>query len=176
MIRRVLWILLGIAMIVAAIYNNSRDRDFLDRAVSAKGVVTAVWREWDPGDDDNKDDSAGGGYKYYARIRFQTEDGETIEFESGESSDSSQYAIGKTVQIYHDPDNPQILYVGSRAGIWFLPIMFGIFGLSLVSANIYLILRARKAAKRHAREQSAAAANSGAIAANNPTTSAHHRE
>ena len=155
MIRRVLFILLGIAMIVAAFVNATRDRSFLDRAVSAKGVITAVWREWDPGDDDNKDDSADGGYKYYARIRFQTEDGQSIEFESGGSSDSSRYAIGKTVQIYHDPDNPRIIYVGSRAAIWFLPIMFGMIGLSMACINIYLIFRDRKAAKRAADGQSA---------------------
>lgn len=172
MIRRVLWILLGIAMIVAAIYNNARDRDFLDRAVSAKGVVTAVWRKWDP-DDGTTYDSDHGGYKYYARIRFQTEDGQSIEFESGGSSDSNEYAIGKRVQIYHDRDNPQTLYVGSRADIWFLPIIFGIFGLSLVSINIHMILRARKTAKRIIEEQSSAVANSGTAAAGSTATSVH---
>jgi len=136
LIRRVLWILWGIAMIVAAFVTSARDRDFLDKAVSAKGVITAVWREWDSDEDE---------YKYYSRIRFFTEDGQSIEFESGGSSGD---AIGKTVQIYHDPDNPQTFFVGTRVAIWFLPIVFGIFGLSIACINIYLILRDKKAAKR----------------------------
>lgn len=138
MIRRVLFILVGIAMIVAAFVNSARDRAFLDRAVSAKGVITAVWREWDSNDDE---------YDYYKRIRFSTEDGQTIELESG---GSSQDAVGKTVQIYHDPDNPRNVFVGSRGFILFVPIAFGIFGLSMACVNIYLILRARRAAKRPA--------------------------
>jgi hypothetical protein len=83
--RRVAFILVGIAMIVAAFVNAARDQAFLDRVVSATGLITAVWREWDSDDDE---------YEYRSRIRFSTEDGQTIEFESGGSRED---AVGETV-------------------------------------------------------------------------------
>lgn len=73
-------------------------RQFLDKAVSAQGTITALV---------NEIDEEGITFEY-PTVSFRTRDGEGIEFKNPTGYHPLfRYSIGKQVTVLYDPDRPR---------------------------------------------------------------------
>jgi len=60
---------------------------------------------------------------YYLVFEFQTAQGETVRFESGEGSNQVVSQLGDTVRVFYNPNAPQEAFVDSPV-LWLAPRLF----------------------------------------------------
>jgi hypothetical protein len=109
-------------------------RHFEQAAARATGTVTemrsrAVGR-------------TGGGMVWIPVVRFQTDDGRTIDAEAGGGTNVKRWEPGQPIEVSYDPANPADVRVpgsggGMIQGVFLgIGILFGVTGLLMVAAAI----------------------------------------
>jgi Protein of unknown function (DUF3592) len=124
--------LVGLALLVPAIWIGYQSWGFLHAAKSTPGIVTALdWR--------SDSDSSGARPVVSYELR-----GEPYQITGAASSNPPAYAVGDQVQVLYPPDQPRAARIYSWFDFWFLPALLGGVGLvfALVGSGVgYLLWR-----------------------------------
>jgi hypothetical protein len=107
---------IGIVVLVIGILLFVRTRRFVGRAASAIGTIMDVKTRW----------RLGWGLNRVSVVRFQTQDGQTVEFESYRSILSP--GPGEHVEVLYDPLNPEEARSDSFMELWLPPLFLSLFG------------------------------------------------
>jgi len=127
-----LWLLIpfllsavGAVFLVLGIRNFVRTRRFVSRASSATGTVTDVKIR-------TSTSHSGEGTRVrryrYPVVRFQTQDGRTVEFESETGTSSFSQGPGAQVEVLYDPLKPGEARIKTFMMLWFAPLIFSVLG------------------------------------------------
>lgn len=108
---------IGLAMLVGAIWSFTSTREFLATAVTTEGVVTEMVRS-------RSSDST----TYSPVVEFTTESGELIEHSSTSGSNPPSYDVGEKVTVYYQPGQPHRAKISGFFSLWGLATIFGIMG------------------------------------------------
>jgi hypothetical protein len=110
-------------------------RRFVAASTSATGAVTDSVGRWyrDPGDD------PGVSKLSHPVVRFVTEDGRTVDFESQTGSNLAP-KVGQQVTVLYDPLNPKEARIKSFMMLWALPLILTVLGALLLVPGVLLLL------------------------------------
>jgi hypothetical protein len=131
------FVIVGVALVYAAIRTMRGDRAFAAVAQPATAIVTALrWRA-------NHDTSS----LAYPVVRFSLPDGRTFEVESQWGARPAPAREGETVQVLYDPADPTRARLAKSMGasgfLWaiFLVAGLGCTALGVVLGVIFLLVR-----------------------------------
>ncbi|MBO9338424.1 MAG: DUF3592 domain-containing protein [Chloroflexus sp.] len=116
---------IGLVLLFIGLFWLNATSERLKRMIDGTGTVVEVTRRR-IGDDIN----------YYPRIEFQTQTGETFQFESNTGGSSTSYRVGDQVPILYNPQMPQDATINSWYEIWLPPIVVTILSLSGLAPGI----------------------------------------
>jgi hypothetical protein len=116
---------IGLVVLFIGLFWLNATSERLKRMIDGTGTVVEVTRRR-IGDDIN----------YYPRIEFQTQTGETFQFESNTGGSSTSYRVGDQVPILYNPQMPQDATINSWYEIWLPPIVVTILSLSGLAPGI----------------------------------------
>ena len=130
-----LWLLIpfllsavGAVFLVLGIRNFVRARRFVSQASSATGTVTEVKirTSTSPSSEGTRV------WRYrYPVVRFQTQDGRTVEFESETGTSSFSQGPGAQVEVLYDPLKSEEARIKTFMMLWFAPLIFSVLGFFL---------------------------------------------
>ncbi|MBO9315431.1 MAG: DUF3592 domain-containing protein [Chloroflexus sp.] len=118
----------GLVLLFIGLFWLNATSERLKRMIDGTGTVVEVTRRR-IGDDIN----------YYPRIEFQTQTGETFQFESNTGGSSTSYRVGDQVLILYDPQMPQDATINSWYEIWLPPIVVTILSLSGLAPGMFAL-------------------------------------
>jgi hypothetical protein len=124
--------LVGLGMLVPAIWSGYQSWGFLQAAKAAPGTVTAL--EWN---EDSESSGARPVISYDLR-------GEPYQMTGNVWSSPPAYTVGDQVQVLYPPDQPKAARLYSWFEFWFVPTLLGSVGLlfALVGGGVgYLLWR-----------------------------------
>jgi hypothetical protein len=132
----VLGIFTGVAVLMLLIagiasFNNISK---INREASAPGRVVDMTKQLEY-DDQYRDRVIG--EAYYPVVEFTANDGKRRQVQLNEGSFPAAYEVGDEVTILYEPSHPldaRIKSFGSSAGMWILPGITGILGISFLVA------------------------------------------
>jgi hypothetical protein len=120
-----LFFVVGAVLLFLGIRNFVRTRRFVSRASSATGTVTEVRTR-------TSTSHTGDGPRMrtyrYPVVRFQSQDGRTVEFESETGTSSFSQGPGEQVEVIYDPLRPEEARIKSFMMLWFVPLIFSVVG------------------------------------------------
>lgn len=64
---------------------------------------------------------------YHPLVKFRTEEGKELQFESDIGTGIPSYSLGESVEVIYDPQNPRTAIIHSSIQVWF-PLGVGTFG------------------------------------------------
>ncbi|MBO9320163.1 MAG: DUF3592 domain-containing protein [Chloroflexus sp.] len=118
----------GLVLLFIGLFWLNATSERLKRMIDGTGTVVEVTRRR-IGDDIN----------YYPRIEFQTQTGETFQFESNTGGSSTSYRVGDQVPILYNPQMPQDATINSWYEIWLPPIVVTILSLSGLAPGMFAL-------------------------------------
>lgn len=86
-------------------------------------------------------------------LEFRTGRGERIRIEGKISSSPSPYRVGERIGVFYDPAEPSDAVIDSFIERWFLPLLFGGFGVVFILVGGTMFTLARRSGRRQARLQ-----------------------
>jgi Protein of unknown function (DUF3592) len=130
-----LWLLVPLALaavgavfLVLGVRNFLRTRRFVNQSSSATGTVTDVKTR-------TSRSHTGDGPRLrtyrYPVVRFQTQDGRTVEFESETGTSGFSQKPGEQVEVLYDPMRPEGARIKTFMMLWFAPLIFTVVGFFL---------------------------------------------
>lgn len=119
---------IGLVVLFIGLFWLNATSQRLTRMIDGTGTVVEVIRRR-VGDDIN----------FYPRIEFQTQTGETFQFESNTGGSSTAYRIGDQVPILYNPQMPQDATINSWYEIWLPPIVVTLLSLSGLAPGIFAL-------------------------------------
>lgn len=132
--------LVGLGILAVAIMTASVRLELLADGVRTEGVVVRL-----AGGGGNSDRSY-----YYPIVRFRAASGETFVFRGETGTRPPAFEQGEEVTVIYHSDNPEVAVIDSFWSLWFLPVLFGAFGLVFsglaLAALVWQIRVARQAA------------------------------
>ena len=132
----------GLGLLAASGVLLAGKRRFLRNAASATGTVVRLATVAPPArTNDARLRSSERGTVFYAPVvRFTTAAGRAAEFQSASGSIPPRYAVGATVPVRYDPDDPARAEIATFADQWLLPVLLGGTGLMLATVGVVLAL------------------------------------
>jgi len=135
----IIFLLLGSALSVGAIFAAKSTVSFLETAVSESGqVVDFVERE--------SDDST----TYAPVVAFTDQQGNEIEFVSSTSSNPPSYRVGEYIEVLYAPQNPHDAQIDSTFSLWGGSIIMAVLGIIFLTISAILVTFARLQRKKEA--------------------------
>jgi len=139
-----LWLLIpfllsavGAVFLVLGIRNFVRTRRFVSRASSATGTVTDVKTRTSTSH--SSEGTRVRRYRYPV-VRFQTQDGRTVEFETETGTTSFSQGPGEQVEVIYDPLKPEEARIKSFMMLWFRPLILGVVGFFMFAFGAFFAL------------------------------------
>ncbi len=131
-----IFLIIGLGMLGFTTHLFLKHQDFMQRAMPVMSTVTE-YEQYESSDDD------GGSTTMYTPVFEYSWNGKNYRQASDMSSSSQDYAIGESVELLIDPDNPQAILINSFMGKWLLPILLGMMGtiFTLVGFSVIRIIR-----------------------------------
>ncbi len=121
--------LVGLLLVVIAVFILMRTRSFIGSSQEVKGkVVRNVYRS----------SSDGGGYAPV--FGFTTIDGRYIEVEDKLESNPPQFREGEVLDILYDPQNPSRARVKKWMNLYFTPLLLGGMGVVFGGVGVVLLI------------------------------------
>jgi len=80
-------------------------------------------------------------------VRFETTDGNTVEFQSTFRSNPPAYRTGQTVSVLYDPEDPQSASIRGMLALWLSTIVLGFIGSMFLAMGTGMIVLCSKVAK-----------------------------
>ncbi len=118
----------GAVFLVVGVRNFVRTRRFVNQASSATGTVTDVKSRTSRSH--TSDGPRVRTYRYPV-VRFQTQDGRTVEFESETGTNTFSQKPGEQVEVLYDPLKPEQARIKTFMMLWFAPLIFSVVGFFL---------------------------------------------
>jgi cytochrome c-type biogenesis protein CcmH/NrfF len=119
----------GAVCLVVGVRNFVRTRRFVNQASSTTGRVTDVKTRT------RRSHTSSGPrvstYRYPV-VRFQTQDGQSVEFESETGTNTFSQKPGEQVEVLYDPLRPEQARIKSFMMLWFGPLIFSVVGFFLL--------------------------------------------
>ncbi len=75
--------------------------------------------------------------KYHPRVRFQTKQGQTIEFSPGNGSNPPMYEVNDHVPVVYNSDYPNYAVINSFIEIWLGLVIYAGLGLLLITFSCF---------------------------------------
>ena len=118
----------GAWFLVVGVRNYLRTRRFVSQASPATGTVTEVKTRTS-----RSHTGSGSGVTTlrYPVVRFQTQDGRTVEFESETGTNTFSQGPGEQIEVLYDPLRPEQARIKSFMMLWFGPLIFSVVGFFL---------------------------------------------
>ena len=127
----------GALFLVLGIRNFLRTRRFVRQASSATGAVTDVKTRTSTSH--SSDGFEVRRYRYPV-VRFQTQDGRTVEFESKTGTSSFSQGPGERVEVLYDPLKPEEARIKTFMMLWFVPMIFVVLGFFMFAFGMLFAL------------------------------------
>jgi hypothetical protein len=105
------FLLAGASLLVWCLLTANRQRRFLGRSRVAVGQVTDL--RWGS--------AAGARQELYPRVRFATQQGQTVEAYSSVGQNPSPYRLGQAIRIRYDLADPNLVIPDSTWAVWLAP-------------------------------------------------------
>jgi len=118
-----LFAIIGFGMVVGSFFLYQNAITFLETAITAEGVVTDLVRSRS-----SSSSSSDSSYTYAPVVKFKTNQGESIEFTSGTSSNPPSYSRGEKIEILYIEERPHDAKINSFFSLWGAPVMVGGIG------------------------------------------------
>lgn len=119
---------LGIGLLLGALWSVSNTRTFLKAAATAPGEVIELSRRLD-------DD----GSTYAPVVRFRTPQGRPVEFTATAGSNPPAYSVGDQVQVFYDARRPEQALLPDFFSLWGLAAIIGGLGLAFALIGAFLL-------------------------------------
>ena len=136
-----LFSVVGIALLVGAIFVYKNTTEFMLSAVSTQGTIIGLVQS------KNSDTVS-----YHPVVKFKAEDGQLVEFVSSAGGNASSYPVGKAVEVLYQPHDVNEARIKSFFALWGAALLIAVLGAVFFSigAIIFILgkLRDRKKAQR----------------------------
>ncbi|MGM0769095.1 MAG: DUF3592 domain-containing protein [Pseudomonadota bacterium] len=137
---RVIFALIGLGMLAGAFFSFQSTSSFLETATAKPGVVTDLIYSR------SSDSSA-----YYPVVRFEDEQGRTVEFQSSSGSNPASFSRGEGVRVLFTPGDPGSARIDGFFELWGVTLIVGGLGMAffLVGSGMFVVpaIRSGSAAK-----------------------------
>jgi hypothetical protein len=140
----VILFLTGMGMLFAGVsyFTFTSSRNLVEGGKIAEGTVTQL--SYSISGSSSSHSSSG---SYYPVVRFQTASGEMIEETSRFGSNPPEFKVQDKIRVLYKESDPKDWKVDSFWDLYFLPLMFGIFGGGLLIAATITAVVTRRGAK-----------------------------
>lgn len=129
---------IGGVFIIVAIFVTISNFQFLKTAIKTQGTVIDLIKNVDTDSDGDSSTT------YSPVVSFTTNTGQKVETKTSISSNPPSHEIGDLVSIYYNPKEPKKIMIDSFMDKYFLPIIFGAFGLIFSSIGGFGLVNAKK--------------------------------
>ena len=129
---------IGALLVLGAAWTAISTKTWISHAVEVKGSVIEMVR---------MRDSDNTGYLFAPVVRFQTVEGNTVEFEYGLRSNPPAYRTGQTVSVLYDPGEPRSAAIHGFFSLWLMPIILGFIGTIFLTVGTAMVVMSARAAK-----------------------------
>jgi len=133
---------IGLSLLLGAGWSAWSMQTWIDRTDEVEGKVIEMVRIRD------RDD---GGYMYAPLVRFETTDGNTVEFQSSLRSNPPAYRTGQTVSVLYDPEDPQSAAIRGVFSLWLTSMILGFVGFMFTAIGAGMVAICSNVAKFLAR-------------------------
>ncbi len=123
----VVLISIGILFTATSVILYLSTKSFIEDSEKTTGEVIAII-------DVPADLEGSGGVMYAPVIRFTTDRGNTITFQSAHATNPASYREGDKVQVLYDPDDPGTARMHDFMSLWIAPIVSLFLGICLLAA------------------------------------------
>jgi hypothetical protein len=115
-----IFFVLGLPLLILGVKELYQVNKFVKRGAHADGIIVEMKK--------------GSGFlgKYHPRVRFQTDEGGTIEFTPGNGSNPPMYEVNDHVPVIYNRDYPNYAVINSFIEIWLGPVIYVSIGLLLL--------------------------------------------
>jgi len=117
----------GILLVAASVYFYMTTENFIEDAHTAPGEVIALV-------DTPADIESSGGVLYAPVIKFTTEEGTTITFQSTHAANPAPYDKGDIVEVLYTPDDPGNARVHDFISVWLASLISLFLGICFLAA------------------------------------------
>jgi uncharacterized protein DUF3592 len=124
----IIFALVGVAMLVAAVRQFTRTRAFLRNSAIAAGVVMALT--------ENREREE---ISYSPKVKFQTPSGRDITFQSAMGSSSEARSIGDSVAVRYRPDQPHVAEIDAFMPLWGLTLLLSVLGVVFLFVGVGIL-------------------------------------
>lgn len=140
---RVIFALVGVGMLVGALFSFQSTSTFLESATATRGVVTDLIRSR------SSDSNA-----YYPVVRFEDAQGRLTEFLSSSGSNPPSYSQGETVRVLFIPGNAESARIDGFFSLWGATLIVGILGsvFFLIGTGMFVVPAVRSSGAAKLRE------------------------
>ena len=135
---RFVFIPLGLMLLLGAAWTVWSTTTWVARAVEVKGSVIEMVRSRD------RENTT---YLFAPVVRFQTLEGNTVEFESAMRSNPPAYRKGQTVTVLYDPDEPRSAAIRGFFSLWLMSIILGFIGTIFTIVGTAMVVLSSRAAQ-----------------------------
>ncbi len=129
---------IGAVFVIVAIFITISNFQFLQTATKTSGNVIDLIKNVDTDSDGDTSTT------YTPVVSFTTSTGQKVETKTSISSNPPSHEIGDSVAIYYSPKEPKKIMIDSFMDKYFLPIIFGAFGLIFSAIGGFGLLKAKK--------------------------------
>lgn len=134
-----LFSIVGVTLLVGALFVYKNTNDFLLSAVSAQGTIIDLVQ--------SKNSES---VSYHPVVKFIDADGQVVEFTSSTGGSASSYPLGDVVEVLYQPHNVEDAKIKSFFALWGAALLVAVLGAGfvLIGSIIFLfgMLRERKKA------------------------------
>jgi hypothetical protein len=124
----------GVGLLIGALFAYEHMHRFLQTAVSTPGVVVEnIWQE-------DRSSNNGPSWTAYPRVRFRTADDREISIVTRTGSNPPAYHVEDAVTILYDPQQPNRASIKSFAELWLLPTILGGMGFIFSSMGAVAVI------------------------------------
>ncbi|WPN51990.1 DUF3592 domain-containing protein [Pseudomonas sp. P9_2] len=124
-----LFSIVGVVLLVGAIFAYKSSSEFLTVAVPAQGTIIDLIKN-----------TSGDSVSYHPVVRFITNDGQTVEFKSSTGGHASSYPVGETIEVLYTPHNPEDATIKSFFAVWGAVLVTTVLGAGFVFIGVILFL------------------------------------
>ena len=129
--------LVGGAMLVAARWQFTRRRAFVQDSAIASGTIVELIEERVR---NTTSGSMNDEISYFPKVKFQTPSGREVTFQSETGRGWKAGQIGRTVAVRYRPDQPDVAEIDSFMSLWGVTLVLGVVGGGFLFAGLGMIL------------------------------------
>lgn len=126
--RSVIWssLIVGVAFLIVTAGLTVHSCILLVRGVRTTGKVVRLIPSMD----------SKGRVRYTPDFQYTAKSGMVYSTISNFSSNPPEYTVGQSIPVLYEPGHPETAMLDSFGALWFLPVLFGCFGIGILACGI----------------------------------------